>query len=56
MTRLVPADLGDDTEVQCTECEAVFTLIFRRTATVWRAEYCPFCGEVVTSRPGDEDE
>ena len=47
MATLTNADLGDDTEVVCSECEAVFTVIFRRSAVVDRVEFCPFCGDEI---------
>ena len=45
MAILVPADMGDDDEVQCSECDAVFMVVFRRNAVDTRVMFCPFCGD-----------
>ena len=36
---------GDpDFEVECSECEAVYTIYWHRNPAINRVEYCPFCG------------
>lgn len=50
MTKLIPVN---DEEVQCRECEVVFTLFWQRNAWTRAVEYCPFCGEEVTDQEAD---
>ena len=56
--RLEPADMGDDDEVKCSECDAVFTVIWRRSAeTFVGVQNCPFCGsEVMEIEAKEEDD
>ena len=51
-TRLIP--FNDEDEVQCEQCDAIYMVVFRRTAVVDRVEYCPFCGDEV--EPHDDHE
>ena len=55
--RLEPANLGDDDEVKCSECDAVFTVIWRRSAETWAGvQNCPFCGSEVMGFESMEDD
>lgn len=63
MAVLINAERGDDNEVMCSVCSAVFTIIWRRSADVIGINYCPFCGDEledeITQRkrdPGERDE
>lgn len=47
MAVLIDADMGNDNEVMCSECDAVFTVIYRRSATCYGIVYCPFCGDEI---------
>lgn len=44
MAKLIELDT-DDNEVQCDECESIFTIVFQRQAAEGRVEFCPFCGD-----------
>lgn len=44
MSQLSP--YGTDDEVQCSECNAVFTIIYRNDGFS-KVEFCPFCGDEV---------
>lgn len=46
---LAPAEFGDYDEVKCSECGAVFTIIWRRSVETYAGvQNCPFCGERTT--------
>lgn len=42
----VLTNVGDD-EVQCSECDVVYAVIFQRNVVYDRVEYCPFCGDEI---------
>lgn len=56
MAILIDADMGDENEVMCSECDAVFTVIFRRSATCSGIVYCPFCGDEIVDETTADDE
>jgi hypothetical protein len=49
MAKLI--DCGYD-DVQCSECDSVFMLIWSRNPVYTRVEYCPFCGDEIE---GEDD-
>lgn len=34
-------------EVQCSNCEVTFSVVFNRNPDYDRIEFCPFCGEEI---------
>ncbi len=38
-------DVGDDGEIQCSECEAIFLVVWHNNGWITTVEYCPFCGD-----------
>lgn len=56
MTYLVQYGADENNEVKCTECDAVFTIIWQRTYMIRRVEYCPFCGDEVVYEEDEESE
>lgn len=56
MAQLLTFGFAENNEVQCTECEAVFMLVWRRSWEHWQVEFCPFCGESVEHDDDEEDE
>ena len=34
----------NDEDVQCSECDVIFMVVFHRNAWTTHIEYCPFCG------------
>lgn len=47
MAEMIPRGDSEDElpDVQCSECDAVFTVIWNRSPLITHGvEYCPFCG------------
>ena len=46
----VMTELSEETglpELQCSECEVIFSVVFRRALDVEGIEFCPFCGSEI---------
>lgn len=47
--------IGEE-ETECDQCNAIFTLYWRRSPLIDKVEYCPFCGDDIEEIIGDTDE
>lgn len=53
MTTLIPFGDIDDLldsdlpEVQCSECDVIFSVVWRRDGITTGIEFCPFCGSEI---------
>lgn len=45
---------NEDGDVECSNCEVIFSVVWHRNGWTDRVEYCPFCGDEVEEREQDK--